>query len=133
MRDLPTFVVDTHSLYWFRTDPQRLSPTAVAVFRLASLDEVRIIVPAIVVAELYFLTQKVGFPIPPSVLLLDIMQSNEFVFSELGRAQLEAMEEVEAIPEMHDRLIAAEARVHQAPIISRDEALKASGVVEVIW
>ena len=133
MRDLPVYVVDTHVLFWYIEYPNLLSPAVVAVFRLAAVGEARIIVPAIVIAELYYLTQKVGPPILPSTMIGSIAQSREFTFSELSRAQLEAMEEVEAIPEMHDRLIAAEARVHQAPIITRDEVLRASGVVEVIW
>jgi PIN domain nuclease of toxin-antitoxin system len=82
---------------------------------------------------LYYLTQKLGLPVPPSELLADINDSREFVFSELGQAQLEKMEEVAGVPEMHDRLIAAECLVHDAPIISRDQALRSSGAVEVIW
>ena len=34
---------------------------------------------------------------------------------------LEALERVEGAPEMHDRLIAAEALVHHAPIVSKDD------------
>ena len=132
-RDLPVFIVDTHSLYWFQNDPSQLSAAADAVFRLAAAGGGRIVVPAIVVAEFYYLTQKLGLPVPPSALLADINESREFVFSELGEAQLEMMEEVAEVPEMHDRLIIAEALVHQAPVISRDEAIRASGLVEVIW
>ncbi len=69
----------------------------------------------------------------PSTLIADINQSSEFVFSELGQAQLESMENVVGVPEMHDRLIAAESLVFQAPVISRDKVLRASGVVDVIW
>ena len=131
--DLPRFVVDTHALYWFQKEASRLSAAADAVFRLAATGSAQIIVPAIVVAEYYYLTQKAGLPVPPSALLADINDSREFVFSELGQPQLEKMEEVVGVPEMHDRLIAAESLVHDAPVISRDEALRESGVVDVIW
>ena len=92
-----------------------------------------IVVPAIVVAELFYLTAKAGLPILPSDLLSRINASREFAFSELGQGQLEAMESIAGVTEMHDRLIAAEAMVHHAPVISRDEVLQQSKVVDVIW
>ena len=132
-RDVPVYIVDTHTLFWYLEYPHRLSPAADAVFRLAAAGLARVIVPAIVVAEYYYLTQKAGPPITPSTLFAYINQSSEFVFSELGQAQLESMEKVADVPEMHDRLISAEALVFQAPVISRDEALRTSGLVDVIW
>lgn len=132
-RDLPTYVTDTNALFWALKDPGRLSPAAYPVFRLAAVGEARIIVPAIVVAELYYLSQKRGDPILPSTFLADIARSQEFIFSELGQAQLERIEAMVSIPEMHDRLVVAEALVHHAPIISSDSVLRQSGVVPVIW
>lgn len=132
-RALPVYVTDTHSLYWYRQRSGLLSPAADAAFRLAEIGGAYIIVPAIVVAELFYLSQKEGTPILPSTLLADIARSREFIFSELGAAQLEGMEEISGVPEMHDRLIAAEALVYRAPIISRDRLLGQSGVVAVIW
>jgi len=132
-RDSSFYVVDTHALFWYLEYPHLLSPAADAVFRLAAAGGAQIVVPAIVIAEFYFLSQKAGPTILPSSLLAQINVSREFIFSELGQAQLESMEEVVGVPEMHDRLIAAEALVYRAPIISRDQLLRASGVVDVIW
>ena len=132
-RDIPVYIVDTHALFWYLEYPNQLSPAADAVFRLAAAGLATIIVPAIVVAEFYYLTQKAGPPVTPSTLFAYINQSSEFVFSELGQAQLQTMEKVDNVPEMHDRLISAEALVFQAPVISKDEALRTSGMVEVIW
>ena len=135
MRDpaLPVYIVDTHALFWFRSDPNRLSAAADAVFRLADGGGAAIIVPAIVVAELFYLTQKLGRAISTAAIIADIHQSREFVFSPLGQDQLEALERVEGVSEMHDRLIAAEALVHHAPIVSRDNVLRENPLVEVIW
>jgi PIN domain nuclease of toxin-antitoxin system len=60
-------------------------------------------------------------------------QSREFRFSPLSQAQLAQMEEVRGVTEIHDRLIAAEALVWQAPIITNDEVLRRSGVAPIIW
>ena len=132
-RGLPVYIVDTHALYWYRTNPNRLSPAADAVFRLADAGGAQIIVPAIVIAELYYLTQKFGPTASTSAMLHDINNSREFVFSELGQLQLEAMEKVDGVSEMHDRLIVAEALAHHAPLISKDEVLRGIASVDVIW
>jgi PIN domain nuclease of toxin-antitoxin system len=130
---LPVYIVDTHALYWYRTNPSRLGPAADAVFRLADAGGAHIIVPAIVIAELYYLTQKFGPPASTSAMLEDINNSREFVFSELGQRQLKTMEQVEGVSEMHDRLIAAEALAHHAPLISKDEVLRGIAALDVIW
>lgn len=131
--ELPVYVVDTHALFWYRRDPQRLSAAADAVFRLADGGGAVMIVPAIVVAELFYLTQKLGSAMSTTGIIADIKNSREFVFSELGQAQLEALDRVEGVSEMHDRLIAAEALVHDAPIVSKDNILRENPLVEVIW
>ena len=130
---VPVYIVDTHAPFWYRSDSPRLSAAADAVFRLAAGGAARIIVPAIVVAELFYLTRKIGQAVPPSAILADIAHSREFVFSALGQRQLERMEELDNSFEMHDRLIAAEALVNSAPVISRNDVLRRSGLVEVIW
>ena len=129
----PVYVADTHALFWYRTNPAKLSPAADAVFRLADAGGARIVVPAIVIAELFYLTRKVGEGISTAEMLADIGASREFVFSELGRAQLEAMEQVEGVFEMHDRLIAAESLLRHAPLITKDEVLRGTSMVKVIW
>ena len=132
-RDLPEYIVDSHALFWFLEYPSQLSPAADAVFRLAAAGGALIVVPAIVVAELFYLTAKAGLPILPSELLSRIDASREFAFSEMGQDQLEAMESIAGVTEMHDRLMAAEAVMRQAPVISKDEILRQSQVVDVIW
>ena len=131
--EAPVYVADAHSLFWYRRDPGRLSAAADAAFRLAFAGGAYILVPAIVVAELYYLTQKLGSAISPSDLLADINGSREFVFSELGQSQLERLEDVEDVPEMHDRIIAATALAQGAAIITKDESLRRSMAVEVVW
>ena len=120
-------------LFWYRRDSSKLSPAADAVFRLALAGGAYILVPAIVVAELYYLTQKLGATQSPSDIFADINSSREFVFSELGQADLENLEKVNDVPKMHDRLIGAAALTHNAAIISKDETLRNSAALAVIW
>ena len=127
------FLADTHALWWYFRSPERLSPAASAIFRLAETGEVTIVVPAIAVAEFYFLSVKLSQPLAPSDLLDVLAGADGIALSDLGRAQLEKLDLFPEIPEMHDRLIAAESAALNAPVVTRDETLLASSQVQTIW
>ena len=134
MTSIPTrFVADTHALWWYLRSPERLTAAASAVFRLAETGNATVVIPAIVVAEFYYLSLKLGQPFPPWR-LMDMLSSAEGLeLSELGRAQLEELHRLQDVPEMHDRLIAAESLALHAPVLTRDGTLTASNQVETIW
>jgi PIN domain nuclease of toxin-antitoxin system len=130
---LPRYVVDAHALYWYLKSDSRLSPAADAVFRLAESGNAVIVVPAIVVAEIYYLTAKQGMPLAPSRLMADLASAQDFALSDLGPAQLAALERLTDVPEMHDRLIAGESLVWRAPVITRDASIRAAHGIQSIW
>ena len=124
------FIADTHALWWYFRSPDRLSAAAAAVFQLVETGNATMVVPAIVVAAFYYLSVKLGNPLEPSAFLETLDSVSGIELSELGRARLDRFPEV---PEMHDRLIAAEADVMGAPVVTRDEVLAASAQVPTIW
>ncbi len=126
-------MVDTHALWWYLQSPDRLTPAASAVFRLAETGNATIVVPAIAVAEFYFLSVKLKQPVAPSTLLNALANVSGIELSDLGRAQLERLDQFPDIPEMHDRLIAAESAAIEAPVVTRDATLSASPNVETVW
>ena len=140
MRNLPTvqssrtrYVVDTHALWWHINSSERLSRTASDIFQKATTGEVTIIIPAIIVAELYYLSVKLGMPILPSELMDAVDSMIGFELSDLRRAQLERLNLIDDITEMHDRLIAAEALTLDSPVITRDRVFSGTSQVETVW
>lgn len=127
------FVADTHTLWWYLWSRDRLTPAASAVFRLAETGGATIVVPAIVVTELYFLSVKIGRRMTPSQILEALDRVGGITTSDLGRAQLERLDRLPEIPEMHDRLIAAESMALDAPLMTRDAVLAASSQIETVW
>ena len=127
------FVADTHALWWYFRSPERLSAAASAVFQLAETGNATVVVPAIVVAEFYYLSVKLGSSLGASALLEALDSVDGIELSDLGRAQLERLDRFPEVPEMHDRLIAAEADALGAAVVTRDEALATSERVPTIW
>lgn len=127
------FVADTHVLWWFLWSRERLTPAASAVFRLAETGGATIVVPAIVVAELYYVSLKFGQTVSPTQLLEALTAVHGIELSDLGRTQLERLDQLPEIPEMHDRLIAAESLALDAPLLTRDSILSASPQIQTIW
>ena len=127
------YVVDTHVLWWYLRAPERLTAAATAVFRLAETGNATIVVPAIAIAEFYFVSVKLKQPVAPSVLLDALASVSGIEVSDLGRRQLERLDQFTEIPEMHDKLIAAEADAIGAPLVTRDATLLASPEIETVW
>ena len=119
-------MVDTHALWWYFDSPERLSATVASIFHMVEHDDVTIVIPAIVAAELYYLSVKLDRPITPTELVDVVNAIPGFEFSDLGWVQLEKLDALQEIPEMHDRLIAAEALTLDAPVITRDRAFSDS-------
>ena len=80
------FVADTHALWWYFQCPERLSAAASAVFQLTETGNATVVVPAIVAAEFYYLSAKLGSPLEPSALLEALDSVSGIELSELGRA-----------------------------------------------
>ena len=127
------YVLDTNVLYWRLRHRARLSSAADAVFALAEAGEAILIVPAIAVAELYFLTVKLRDPFNPKTLMDRLEALRGIRLSQLGRDQLERLDRFPEIPEMHDRLIAVEAEAFDAALVTKDETLRNSPSVQTIW
>ena len=127
------FVADTHVLWWYFRSPERLSVAAYAVFQVAETGNATVVVPAIVVAEFYYLSAKLGSPLEPAALLEALDSVSGIELAELGRAQLERLDRFPEVPEMRDRLIAAEADALGASVVTRDKVLTASERVATVW
>ncbi|MBI4825309.1 MAG: type II toxin-antitoxin system VapC family toxin [Nitrospirae bacterium] len=126
------YVTDTHSLVWYFTDDSRLSSDALKAFQ-ASEEEGTVFVPAVVLAEIMFIARKGRITISFEDTLKRIEENGSFEIVPLNVEILRAADKIEADLEMHDRLIAATALYNNSSLITKDETLRASGVVSTIW
>ena len=127
------YVSDTHALFWHFTDSPKLGTRARAAFAEAVRGEAQIIVPAIVVAELYYMNVKLWRALDFVAAFQRLRSGPQFVLLPFLPDDTEAFDDNSAVPEMHDRIIVGVARLEGVPLITRDVAIAASGLVVTIW
>jgi PIN domain nuclease of toxin-antitoxin system len=127
------YVADTHALYWYLTDSPRLGPGADRAFDEADQGAALVYVPAIVLAELYYMNVKLGRPLDFLSALQGLQQSRQFGLLPFLPEETADLDADQAVPEMHDRIIVGVARRLNAPLLTRDVQITQSGVVTTIW
>lgn len=127
------YIADTHSLIWYLTDSPNLSSVAKEVFKEIEEGKAKLLIPAIVIAEIIYIIESAKINADLNNLIQNIQEAENFEISPLGLKQLLCFKEQTRIPEMHDRLIVCEALINKAKIITKDRMIKDSGIVKVVW
>lgn len=127
------YVVDTHALIWYLLGDTKLSQRALALFQAAESGETRLIVPAIVLAELYFANEKHKWFADYRIVYEDIVSKDIFRFLPLNHHDVLDFEQDSPVPEMHDRMIVGVARRLNAPLITSDPLIVRADIVRVEW
>lgn len=131
MRRSEAFVIDTHALLWFFTADARLPSQVRDLLLVAEKGEFEIVIPMIVMAEALAVIERGRSPLAIDNLLARVQGLPTF---NVAAFDMDAFREMLNLPkelELHDRAIAATARLYGARLLSRDQAL--SSVVEVLW
>lgn len=127
------FVTDTHSLAWYFTKSKKLGTKALQVFRNSTSGKDIIIVPTIVLVEIMNISEKKRIKVNYEEVLEKIESSSNFEIYPLDIDVLRVARNIIAIPELHDRIIVATTTLLDAKLLTRDENIRKSGIVEVIW
>lgn len=130
---LPIFLTDTHPLIWLLNNPARLGPQATAAFEAVDQGKALLIVPAIVVAELIYLANRGRVIVDLETTLGYLNKHPAIEMPDLALAVVLSMRIATAIPEMHDWLIACEAKLRNATLLTRDVQIVAAQFVPTVW
>ena len=127
---MKTFVVDTHTLVWFLSGSLRLSRAAHTILRDPT---VRLIIPAIVLAEIKYLGNRGRFAQTLDDVLRVIGTDPRCLVYPID---LGVVQRAPAALDIHDGLIVGTALAQSTAvegILTCDEAVTKSGLVPVIW
>jgi PIN domain nuclease of toxin-antitoxin system len=126
-------VSDTHALYWYLTARPTLGENARAALLAAEQGQAIVYIPSIVIAELYYLNAKLGQPLNFAQEFQRLAAAGQFRFVDFGAIDVLRFDALLAISEMHDRIIVGVAHVLGLPLLTRDQEILNSGVVQTIW
>ena len=129
----PLYVVDTHALSGYLLRDKKLSVRASAIFQAAERGETRLILPAIVLAELYFANAKNKWFADYKTVSDTILSKPFFRFIHFHHRHVLNFDMDAAVPEMHDRIIAGVARRYGVPLLTSDSLISAAAIVPIVW
>ena len=128
-----TYVTDTHPLIWLLGDNARLSHAARAVF---DASDARVIIPTIVLAEIKHLFARGRIAVNLESVLAHVAGGSNCTIYPLNET---VVARLPTTLDIHDAVIVATALVHQdnmgeaVALITRDAAITASGLVDIVW
>lgn len=132
-------VADSHSLLYYLFTPDQLSDQALEALGTAE-DTDGVVVSAATLGDLWYSSQKIGKrALTPGAFesLRETVLDPESRF-EVAALDAETMAYLQSfplgdLPDPWDRLIVSTAAQYGLPLVTKDRAISAAGVVEVIW
>ena len=124
-------VTDTMGLV-LRLERRKLSPTAKSLFELAESRSMTIYVPALVLAEILYLSEKqrIGLSVKVADYMKRFPNYREYP---MNLAVVQSAAQITDVPELYDRLIAGTARLLGLNLITNDPIIRASSFVQTVW
>jgi len=130
---MKSYVVDTHAVVWYLTDDARLGKKA---RQILETDSNQLILPAIVLAEARYIAERKRVPISFPDILAAITTDPRCIVYPIDILT------VFYLPEglnIHDSLILVTALLcrdllkQEIHILTKDEAIKESGLIPTVW
>jgi PIN domain nuclease of toxin-antitoxin system len=132
-------LIDTHVALWFLCAPERLSEKIRSLLDRETAAGRKVGLSAVSVIELVNLVDKRQLEVEVLEQVLDALDRSDGPFEPVPltaemAVSLLAIPEV-TVPNMTDRIIAATARHHGVPLVSKDERIRQldPSIVQVIW
>lgn len=128
-------VADTHALIFHASGGGKLGPKARAHFEASERREAITYVPAAVMWECSLLARAVRINLhrPLRAFFDDLFSNPAYVPLELSPAHVLLADELRFTRDPFDALIVASAKDLSLPLITRDDAIRGSRIVPVIW
>lgn len=128
---MDSFVTDTQALVKFMMGKRVINDRSHQAYQSADRGDSTIIIPAIVLMEMLYLFEKNRIDVG-LLQTEELFKSQNYQFEPLSFDILKTAAEIDDIPELHDRLIAATAKYLDIPLITNDPEIRASRHVTVL-
>jgi PIN domain nuclease of toxin-antitoxin system len=128
-------VTDTHPLLFHAADSRRLGRQAAAMFAAAERQSAIIYVPTAVIWECAVLawSGRIDLHRPLARFFADLFSNPAYQPVDLTPGQVYRADEARPNRDPFDALICATARHLELALLTRDDAIRQSGLVRVLW
>ena len=126
------YAADTMALILY-LEQRKLPKEVIKILSEVENGNIELIIPSMVIAELAYLAERNRIDTNLNEVKVLLRNFKNVKIEPLSFYVIEAAFQIKNIPELHDRLIAATASIFNAPLITNDPLIKASGLVKVIW
>lgn len=135
MADLPAAVTDTHPLIFHAVGGRQLGTRATALFDRCERQKAILYVPAAVIWECSLLARVARINLRRTVrdFFADLFSNPAYQPLDLTAEQIFLADELRFTRDPFDGLVCAAARSLDLPLVTRDEAIRGSGAVRVVW
>jgi PIN domain nuclease of toxin-antitoxin system len=133
--DSTAAVTDTHALMFYAAGSKALGSKAAKVFAAAEAQRAIVYVPVAVIWEVMLIARagRINLRRSARAFFADLFSNPAFQAHDVTAEQIYAADEMRFNRDPFDALIVAAARDLDAPLVTRDADIRASGVVRVIW
>ena len=116
-----------------RLEQRKMPKIILQKFEQAEKEQIQIIVPAMVLAELAYLSQKKRIETNLGEAMTYLRKHRTIIIFPLSGFTVQLAFQIDDIPELHDRLIAATGKETNSPILTNDPDICHSKHVTTIW
>ncbi len=129
---MKNYIIDTHTLIWRLLKSPKLSEGANQSFDEALEGKALLVIPSIVLLELFFVLQKHRLAHQFPEIISHIENSPFYQVYPLDLSVIKEVSKIKDIQEAHDRVIVATAKMTNGYIVTKDAKIK-SLYPRTIW
>lgn len=126
------YVTDTVGLVIY-LEKRKLGTDSQQIFDSAELGKTNIYTPVMVLAEILYLSEKQKIPANLQAVFQLFQKFPNFKEFPLNADVIKAAEQITDIPELHDRVISATAKLLNLELITTDAKIQNSSFVKTVW
>lgn len=126
-------VTDTHALLWYLAGDKKLGKSAFLQLKEAEEGKIQLVIPTTVLLEILVITEKKRVRAGWTEILNKIFNFPDYVIYPIDAEVVFEVEKLNRKLELHDRIIAATAKLLQSPLLTLDPEITKYSEVEIIW